>query len=345
VMAPVAMLFVLRALLAPRRATGLVGVALASLAAVFVIGAAGSTVLALRAAPVGTETRADELESLRSEVEGKPVLVLVADRFSPYLLRGSLAGSPGGYVPSREVAARPGKRWDQGRALDFDSVTHDVLNGYRYVITTNAAYASTPPPEFEPVRSTESYTLWRRERQVPARGVIEPPDEPGAILDCARPADRRLSRRPGTATVLPAPVVGPRSGWRPRSSLEIGESAEQTLRLAPGRWEVSLQYHSPVGLELDAPGLDERLPASLDGMFGFAPGEGQFWPAGAIEVSRGGVVRFSVRSLDLPWAGRVLDAERTSWLGAIALTRPGAPRDIPLADACGRYVDRYRVRG
>ena len=343
VMAPVAMLFVLTALLAPQRFRGPARYAVASLALVFVGGAAGSTFLALRATPVGTETRAEELEELRDEVEGKPVLLLVADRFGPYRLRGAKVGSPGGYVPSREVSARPGKRWDQGRALDFDSVSHDVLNGYRYVITANAAYGSTPPPELERVASTPSYTLWRRERQTPARGVIEPPDEPGAVLDCKRPAERRLSEQTGTATVIPAPVVGPQEAWRPGSTFELGESATQTLELRPGRWEVSLQYHSPVVLEIEAPGLQEVLPASLDGMYGFAPGEGQFWPGGTIEVERDGPVGFTVRSRDLPWAGRRLDAERTSWVGTLALTRPGTARQVPLRDACGHYVDRYRL--
>jgi hypothetical protein len=336
------MLFVLRALLAPAEQRGLGRVVVSALAVVFVLGAAGSTFLALRAAPVGTVTRASELDDLRAEVQGDPVLLLVADRFGSYRLRGAKVGSPGGYVPSREVAERPGKRWDQGVALDFDSVSHQVLNGYRYVITTNAAYASTPPRGFEAVRSTPSYTLWMRQRQIPAQALIEPPDEPGALLPCGSD-DPGLADERGSATVLPEPVVGPRSEWRPGSSFELGESATQTLRLDPGRWEISLQYHSPVGLTLDAPGLHEELPASLDGMYGFAPGEGQFWPAGSIEVDRAGPIRFTVRPRDVTWLGRVLGAERTSWVGAIALTRPNGPREVPLHDACGGYVDRYRV--
>jgi hypothetical protein len=344
VMAPVAMLFVLAALLAPTSLPGPARLAMTALGLVFVLAAAGSTFLALRAAPVGTEQRAGELEELRAQVEGEPVLLLVADRFGPYRLRGAKVGSPGGYVPSREVAARPGKRWDQGRALDIDSVTHKALNSYRYVITSNAAYASAPPPGFEPVRSTGSYTLWRRERQVDAEGVIEPPDAPGAVLDCTAAGDKQLASEEGTATVLPVPVVGRQRWWRPGSSFELGESATQTLDLGAGRWEVSLQYHSPVGLELEAPGLHEELPASLDGMFGFAPGEGQFWPAGEVEVPRGGSVRFTVSPRELPWLGRVLGAERTSWLGALALTRPTPAREVPLRDACGRYVDRYRLQ-
>jgi hypothetical protein len=78
-------------------------------------------------------------------------------------------------------------------------------------------------------------------------------------------------------------------------------------------------------------------------MFGFAPGEGQFWPAQSIEVDRAGPIRFTVRPRDVAWLGRVIGAERTSWVGAIALTRPAGPREVPLHDACGGYVDRYRV--
>jgi hypothetical protein len=316
---------------------------IAALAVVFALGAAGSTLLALRAAPVGTEQRAGELESLRKEVDGGRVLVLVADRFAPYRLRGALVGSPGGYVPSRDVKARDGKRWDQGRALDFDSVTHTALNRFRYVITANAAYGSSPPPEFERVTSTPSYTLWKRRGAVPAQEVTEPPDAPGAVLDCATPPGRRLSRSAGTATVLPEPVVGGRPRWRPQPEFETGGSATQVLRLSPGAWELSLQYHSPVDLRIETRGLREQLPASLDGMFGFAPGRGQFWPAGRVEVGDTGLVRVTASQAELPWLARVLGVERRTWLGAIAATPSGSAREVPFADACGRYVDRYRV--
>jgi len=345
VMAPIAMLFVLRALLATDW-RGRWRPAVAALAVVFAVGAAGSTLLALRAAPVGTEQRAGELERLRDQVEGERVLVLTADRFAPYRLRGALVGSPGGYVPSRDVRGRDGKRWDQGRALDFDSVTAENFNRFRYVITANAAYASAPPPELERVASTPSYTLWRRRGAVSPQEVIEPPDAPGAVLDCGRRPGRRLSRRAGVATVGPEPLVGRKRRWRPASSFSTGGSAAQSFELERGGWAVSLQYHSPVPLEVEGPGITNlELPASLDGMFGFAPGEGQFWPAGRIEVGRRGPVRVTVRQAELPWLARVLGVERRTWLGAIALTPVGEAREVPLADACERYVDRYSLEG
>jgi hypothetical protein len=340
VMAPTAILFVVRALLATDW-RGRWRAPVAALAVVFVVGAAGSTLLALRAAPVGTEQRAEELGALREEVEGRRVLVLVADRFAPYRLRGALVGSPGGYVPSRDVKARDGKRWDQGRALDFDSVNSEVLNEYRYVITTNAAYASAPPPEFERLASTPSYTLWERRGRVPPQEVIEPPDAPGAVLDCERPAGRRLSRRAGVATVGPEPVVARKRRWQPAASFTAGGSASQEFDLDRGEWAISLQYHSPVPVELEAPGIRAELRASLDGMFGFAPGEGQFWPAGTFEVAAAGPVRVSVRQEDRTWLQRLLRVEPRTWLGSIALTPVAGTSEVALADACGRYVDRY----
>jgi hypothetical protein len=342
VMAPIAILFVVRALLATDW-RGRWRTPIAALAVVFVVGAAGSTLLALRAAPVGTEQRAGELETLREEVEGRRVLVLVADRFASYRLRGALVGSPGGYVPSRDVKAREGKRWDQGRALDFDSVTSEVLNEYRFVITANAAYASSPPPQFERVAATPSYTLWKRRGRVPPQEVIEPPDAPGAVLDCKRPAGRRLSRRAGVATVGPEPVVGRKRRWRPAASFTAGGVASQTFTLDRGEWAISLQYHSPVPIEREAPGIRAELPASLDGMFGFAPGEGQFWPAGTIEVAAAGPVGVSVRQRDRTWLQRQLRVEPRTWLGSVALTPVAGTRGVPLADACGRYVDRYTL--
>ena len=345
VMAPVLMLFVLAALLAPSRAIGAARVARGALALAFVVAAAGSTFLALRAAPVGAVTRGEELESLRDEVAGGRVLVLDADRFSSYRLRGSRVGNPGGYVPSRELNGRPGKRWDQGVALDLDSVTTETLNGYRYVITPDVAYASTPPPGFERVASTPSFVLWRRNHELAASEVLERPNQPGAVLDCESPAGRRLSRRSGTATVLGEPVVRRPRDWRPERSFSTGGSASQRVRLSKGRWELSLQYHSAVPLKVSAGELHVVLPASLEGMFRFAPGEGQFWRAGELRTPRATGLRIGVEQGDRTLLERLLGVERRTWLGTLALTPVGGGEEVPLAEACGRYVDRYRIDG
>ena len=36
--------------------------------------------------------------------------------------------------------------------------------------------------------------------------------------------------------------------------------------------------------------------------------------------------------------------DRYEWLGELAATRPADPRQVPLADACGAYVDHFETR-
>lgn len=345
VMAPLLMLFVTAALFAPGRS-----LAAYVLGAAFAVAATGSTLIALRAAPVGTSNHVGELAELRSDVRGSDVLFLAADRFAPYRLRGATVESPGGYVPSRRTPSREGKRWEQGRAIDFDTVPPEQLDRVRYAITTNAPYQSQPPASFRPVRQTRSYTLWQRTGPTERREILDgengkPENVAGSVLDCSTPEGAALSRTGGIAAVIPAPVVGGPGEWRPSNSFAPGGSASQSLDLGPGRWKLSIQYHSPIGLVLEGPGLRRELPASLEGMFAFAPGLGPYWPAGEVEIEGSGEARFAVRAKRAPWAARLLDAERFSWVGAIAATRPGESRATPLAGACGRYVDWYIVEG
>jgi hypothetical protein len=340
--APLVMLFVTRALLDPQPRAGTARIAMPALALLFVAVAAGSTFLALRAAPVGTTDRVADLEELRPIVEGDRVLYLVPDRFSSYRLQGARVGSPGGYVPSQDVPARRAKRWDQGLPLDLDTVPNARMDRFRFAITTSAAYQSFAQKNWQPTHVTPSYTLWRRFLATPAHGVLDDEDgAPGAVLDCDDPAQRRLAQRGGTAAVIPEPVV--EDAWQPSDRFVTGGAATIELSLPPGRWDLSLQYHSPVRIELNgAPGgLEERLPASLDGMFAFAPGEGPFWPAGSIDAEVGGPVELTVRQQPLTWVQDLFGVERTTWLGELAATRPGEPEEVPLEDACGRYVDWY----
>jgi hypothetical protein len=139
--------------------------------------------------------------------------------------------------------------------------------------------------------------------------------------------------------VIPEPVVS--DGWRPHPYFVTGDRATMRLPLEPGRWNLSLQYHSPRGLQLSAPGLDEELPASLEGWFAFAPGAGPFWPAGSVEVPKSGEVELSLAQDPLETYQRHLGVEHATWLGQVAATRPGGGEEVPLADACGRYVDWY----
>src|SRR5204863_8961964 len=91
-----------------------------ALGILFAIGAAASTFLALRAAPVSFDRRGSDLEALGSRIHGKRVIFVGVDRFAAYRLRGTRVEAPGGYVPPA-IEPRKQKPWLQGRSVDFDS--------------------------------------------------------------------------------------------------------------------------------------------------------------------------------------------------------------------------------
>jgi hypothetical protein len=361
ILSPLFVLFVVRALLSPNGTwRGGMRIVAPIVAVVFLAGAAVSTFKALRSAPVGTTRVTDQLDELRSDIQGRKVVFLAPDRFSPYLLRGAeVVASPGGFVPSKKLEARPQKKWEQGRPIDFDTVPSKALDGYRFAITTNAAFASAAPQNWRPIRSTTEFTLWKHEGGAAPRKVLEEGGDPGATLDCSDPRQREVAAGNGNAGVQREPMLGRKQRWRPEGSFTGADgSATMKLDVPRGSWNVSMQYHSPVPVVLTAPGLRAELPASLDGMYAFAPGQGPVWPVGEIEVDRSGPVTFTVRQQRLSASQRFLGVERPSWLGLLALTAipptedvgtgpsfgPGPPlgdREIPVSDACGRYVDWY----
>jgi hypothetical protein len=149
-----------------------------------------------------------------------------------------------------------------------------------------------------------------------------------------------VARRPGAATVLSEPVTGGPGAWSRGSPFDAPASATQTLDLGPGRWRLSLQYHSQAPLTVRAPGSQVELVPSLDGMYQTHQGQGAFWPAGAIEVTEGGPVPVTVEAAHPSQLQRDLGVERRVWLGELAATRPGVRR-VALEDACGQYVDHY----
>lgn len=371
VMAPVVVVAALGGLFAAPVGRG--GRLLSILGVVFALGASVSTFLALREAPVGFSDRGRELEELAERVKGDSVAFLGVDRFAAYWLRGTLVKSPGGYVPA-EVRARPEKIWQQGLAMDLDTLSASGLDDFDYAITTTAAYQSSPPPNMEEVARTESYALWERTARTPRTQVLKEGGAPGAVLEASESpfvslACRLGSRAPGegVATVLPEPVVGGPGGWSRPVPFEAPGTARQPLELTPGRWQLSMQYHSQVDLEVVAGGLKDsqadlevasarleaELPASLVGMYLTHQGQGAFWPVGEIEVfftedGKAAPVEVEVTASEPGALERVAGATRRVWLGKVAATRldplaekPGA---VALGEACNRYVDRYDPR-
>jgi hypothetical protein len=350
VLAPLVMLVTLRWLLGPgeRGNAHLLRLAVGSLFAALAL---GSTFLALRAAPVGFDERQRDLEVLAERIgPDDDVVFLGVDRFAGYYLRGTLARSPGGYVPA-EIGGRSAKTWQQGQQLDFDNLDSLKLNRQEYAITTTSGYQSTPPPNWEEVAREGDYALWRRKGQssdyeiLPEEGGVSPDDgNPGALLDCElEHAD--VVAEDGTSIVLQDPVIGEQTDWSPGFLLDSPATATQALDAPAGDWRLSLQYHSQVPLTVRVDGEDvAELPASLEGFYLTGAGRGAFWPAGEVATG-GGPVEIEVEASEPSGLQDALGVERRVWLGRVALSSEIPARIAPLDEACGRYVDHYARSG
>ena len=137
----------------------------------------------------------------------------------------------------------------------------------------------------------------------------------------------------------PRPVVAPQLAWRSQDgapatgvSTARAQSLRQTLRLAPGTWDLSLRYFSPVPLGLRAGALRRSLPAYVGDPY-------TFFTAGRV-VSRGGPITVEVR---VPRRRRA-DVVRSVTVGTVAATRLDDPgRLVSMREACGKYVDWYHL--
>jgi hypothetical protein len=359
---PLAMLVAIRPLLTefPRRRAenrrvpsavgpsgGFVRVAWGALAVVFICGAAYSTFLALRDAPIGPAGHGSELKAFLPIVHGEPVLYAGQDRYAAYELLGADTHVPLVEFPDEEVNQNLEKPFDTGDAyspVDFDSFSRSTLNSFPYVITGRAAWNSEAPRSFKRIAATPSYLLWERVANPPKeRHVMLEGTEPAARADCAAPEVGILTARQGRASVFPKSVLGTKGGWAPSSLLDTGESASQVLDLPAGRWRLSLQYFSPFDLTLSAPGLEQPLPAALDGQrpntISLA-NNGQFWPAGEVE-SDGGPLTVTVTAADASAIQSLTGYDGKAAIGEISAVEDAPHQILPLRHACGHWLDWY----
>jgi hypothetical protein len=147
----------------------------------------------------------------------------------------------------------------------------------------------------------------------------------GAVLDCTTPAGRRILAGGGVAAVRPPQVAVPGFLMGP------GGASTVELDLAPGRWELESSYVSRLPLNVTAPGLQAKLPGNLDR-------PGPRWPIGQVTVTgdEPTPVTFSVPNPLL--APGIPFAEVVS----VVANRDAKTRVVPIAQACGKYVDWYR---
>jgi len=351
IVAPLVMLVIVRALLsAPPAEWRVPRAAWATLAAVFVAGAAYSSFLVLRDTPIAPPGHGTQLRAFLPQVAGKSVLYAGQDRFAQWELRGADTRIPLIEFPDDLAQERPTKPFDLGVAyspIDFDSFTPGTLDRFDYVVTTRAAYASKAPPNFRAVQRTPSYILWKRIGRTPRkRTTLLEGGAPAAPLDCTAPETKLMISLPGSASIFPTPVVGPKESWDNGPTPGLGEQTSQTLSLPAGRWNLSLQYFSPVPIQLRAPGvgLGEHLPAALDGQ---RPNQltlyndGQYWPAGPLDLSSPARLRFTVAVDDPNTLQRLTGYDGTAFLGELTARPVGAERRTPLPQACGSWVDFY----
>ncbi len=217
-----------------------------ALAVAFIAAATFSTLLPLRQSAVGPEDIADRvIEDFRPEIQGENVLFLGRDNFISWELLGAEdVFSPLLNHYDTEETPTLYRATPINAKFDWDNVPPETLADFDFVITTSSAFNSEAPPEFRPAVRSGDFILW--ERTAPGTGdrrTLLEPLFPGASVDCSDPAKGPLAGVAGQATVLPAaPAVG--QIWSPRPNITDATGATQELLLAPGRWEISMQFAS-----------------------------------------------------------------------------------------------------
>jgi hypothetical protein len=302
-------------------------VGLAALLALLVFFRVGvADVRALRVSPVGPTDHVEQLREIEPLMHGKHVLYLGGDDFIEWELPRTAVKpmilSGGEYVPFN-----PAKPFAPSTTVDWDSVAAPILNKYDYVLTTRDAGSSAPPPQFHLIATTPEYQLWKRAGQVSERSILagEANGASGAVLECDTPEGRKILERGGVAGVRPQPIV-----VQP-PYVVAGTSAPMTLELPAGAWELSLPYTSPRPVEVEDGPFHRTLPANIEPL-------GQRWPLGRVKSDRQpSTMNFTVSKNALTPAGAA------AILGPIVATPAGSrDRVVPIARACGHYVDWYR---
>jgi hypothetical protein len=294
--------------------------------ALFIVTALYASSLALRFSPVAHD--AQGLRAFAPIVGAEPTLFLGHDDFVSSEMIGARLANPAPEGHRALPVALSDKPYAYGAALDWDSIAEGELDRFAYVIIPDGRYRSAAPPNFRLLRSEGGYELYQRDGETPPRASFDAQGSPGETLNCRTRAGRRLAQQGGVAAVAPAPVVAQNPGSIvPNGHLEVG------LSLPAGRWDLSLQYVSPQGLQITAPGLHTRLPAYLGR-------PGPYFALGT--VASPGSHRTTVVSVYEEHPSRLTSPQAVATLGALVATRVGERKMIPLAKACGRYVDWYR---
>ncbi len=338
IVAPVVIAIALRGTLAAR------GPALA-LGIVLVVGAAGSSFLVVRQAPVGPDSHAAQLESFRSAVDGEPVLFLGRDDFIGYELRGSgdITGIVTNFYDVEDARPRFKKGEGGGEKFDVDAVFPATLDSFRYIVATTGGPASGVPPRFRELERTTDYVLYENTGRTGKRRTLDEGTAPGAVLDCTDPAQREVAQGKGTALIWNTPpVIAEPDGWTPSDTPSDGAPATMKLKIPEaGRWLISLEYDSRRPLHVSSPELD--LDTTVEANLDFR-GETPTFPVGEIRVDGPTDATVTVEPERPNVVGRILRAPNEAHLRSLTATPldAGAVERVPVRQTCGKYVDWYR---
>ena len=331
--APLMMVVGARALLSGREDTwagspGSIVRLFAGLAFAFV--ALHSSSMVLRGEPVGSTAQTAELDRIRPIVGGAPTLFLGNDDFAGWELRGVRLAYPSVTAfPAPLHVSLSAKPYAYGNPFDFDSIDSAQLDDFTYVITTNTPYASQPPVNFHLVKTLGLYQLWKRSGPTPPRLSLDSGETPGAVLDCRTPQGIRLSHRPGVAAVMTTPVLSGGVG-----TLAPDSHLTTTLRLPRGTWDLSLEYTSEEALKLAAAGRQWELPANT-------ARPGPYFYFGTVNSDGKKPVQVQIYETHPSRFTSSIDLANLS--NVAATRRPDTRTLVPLARACGRYVDWYQL--
>jgi hypothetical protein len=298
--------------------------------------AAFSSARVLADVSVDSQAQEQALAPLRDRIGRDTVLYLGRDDFGSWHLRDgevfAIGETATARVPYRKTKPLPGALTPP----DFDSPDPGALARSRWVITVRSGFQSQAPKGFRRVAQTSLYALWKRTGRPPARSTLPGESAPGKQLSCRPRTARRLVAAGGTAATMTPPRAASLVPGPPRTMTA-------TLRLPRGRWELSADYASRTDLRFSAPGLDRVMPAML------ARG-GPAWTLGTVR-SRGrrlvvtvtqpapSLIQQLLGVVDQPGAG-FNHALRPARIVAVSAPAAAGRRQLmPIARACGRYVD------